>query len=332
MKKFVLLLAAVLLVAALWSGGWFLAAGEIRRAVAGLAPTAGEDAGLTCEQVGVSGFPFRFDISCTGATATAGDLTATIAGIRASVLAYNPTQAVFSVLAPATVTDAFSGVQNRIGFASAEGSARIVTDDLWQGLTGKGWRIGRISIVAEGVDWTDITVAEARLLGATHIEAHLVDIPEQHDPAAGTSALAAFATIHEAEAPGLGIAAGEASLEAELTGLPDDLREIDAANLMTRWRDAGGQLRLVALTGRAGEEFVEGSGTLGLDSGSRLDGQVMVRSKGLVERFGAVLPEDWRGLIVGGQAEDGSYSQTVTIKAGVVFSGLMPLMILPPMS
>jgi hypothetical protein len=332
MRKFVLLLVVVAVVAGMWSGGWVFAAGEIRKAVASLAPDGTADESMTCGRLDIGGFPFRFDLSCTEATIVAGDLTVTVAGIRASILAYNPTQAVFSALAPVTVADAYSGVQNRIGFASAEGSARLITDDLWLGLTGKGWRVGRVSIAAENVDWTDITVAEARLLSAASAEAHLVDIAEQHDAAAGTSALAAYATLHEADAPGLGIGSGEMSVEAELTGLPDDIRALTETGVISRWQEAGGQFRLVALKGQAGEEFIESSGALGLDSGSRLDGQVTVRSRGLIERVGAVLPEDWKGLIVGGQAEDGSYSQTVTIRAGVVFSGIMPLAIIPPLN
>lgn len=332
MKKFVLLLVVVLLVAGAWSGGWLFAANEIRKTVAGLAPTPESGGGVSCGQLEVSGFPFRFDIGCTEATVVSGDLTITVAGIRASILAYNPTHAVFSALAPATVVDAYSGVRNSISFASAAGSARIVTDDMLSGLAGEGWRIGTVSLVAEAIRWTDITVTEAPILEAAHLEAHLVDVPEDHEPDAGSSVLAAYVRLTEAGAPELGIAGGAASIEAELTGVPDDLRVLGEPGLVGRWQAADGRLKLVALKGEAGEEFVESTGTIGLDSGSRLDGRVTIRSKGLVERFGALLPEDWRGLILGGQAEDGSYSQTINVKAGVIFSGIMPIGIIPPLS
>lgn len=332
MKKIVALFAAVVAVLALWTGGWFYAAGEIRTAVANLAQEDGEtEPKITCGKLNVSGFPFRFDLECAGATIVSGDLTVTLAGFRASVLAYNPTQAKVSALAPLTLADAYSGAESRITFSAADGSARLVTDDLWAGLSGKGWRIARVSVVADAFEWTDTLVGETRVMSARHVEAHLIDIPEQHDAAAGTAALAAYAKLTETDAPGLGIAGGEASLEAELSGLPDDLQRLAADDVVRSWQAAGGQLKLVGLKGTAGEEFLESSGTIALDSAARLDGQISLRSKGLVERLGALLPENLKPLVVGAAEADGSYSQTLTIKAGVVFSGLMPVAMIPPL-
>ena len=42
MRKFALLLLAVLLVAGAWAGGWYLAAGEVRKLVASLGEGDGE--------------------------------------------------------------------------------------------------------------------------------------------------------------------------------------------------------------------------------------------------------------------------------------------------
>jgi hypothetical protein len=332
MKKFVFLIVAVFAAFALWTGGWFYAAGEIRSAVASLGEADGEtNPKITCATLNVTGFPFRFDLDCVDATVVSGDLTLGLAGLRASVLAYNPTQARLSARAPMTIADAFSGAQSRVDFSAADGSARLVTEDFWAGLSGEGWRVARISLVAEDVAWTDTLVGETQVMAARHVEAHLLDIPEQHDPAAGTAALAAYAALTETAAPALGISDGEATLEAELTGLPDDLRKLAADDVVRSWQAAGGQLKLVGLKGSAGEEFVETTGTIGLDSAARLDGQIAVKSKGLVERIGGLLPENLKPLVVGGQEADGSYSQTLTIKAGVVFSGLMPVAMIPPL-
>jgi hypothetical protein len=332
MRKFALLLVAVLIVAGVWSGGWFYAAGQVRQAVATLGEGDGQtDPIITCGTLNVTGFPFRFDIECKDATIIAGDMTTTVAGVRTSVLVYSPTQAKFSALSPITIADAYSGAQSRIDFTGAEGSARLVTDDFWQGLGGAGWRIGRVSLVADGVNWVDTIVGETPLLSAAHLEAHLLDIPEQHNPVAGTSALAGFAKLTDAAAPSHGITGGEVSLEAELSGLPNDLRDFSSADVLQNWQAAGGQLKLVGLKGTAGDQFIESSGTLGLDSGARLDGQISLRHKGVVERLGTLIPEDWKGLILGGQEADGSYAQTVTIKAGIVFSGIVPVSVIPPL-
>lgn len=332
MRKFALLLVAVIVVVGAWSLGWLFAAGQIRQAVATLGQEGGDaDPKITCGTLDITGFPFRFDLECREATIVAGDTTATIAGVRASMLVYNPTQARFSALGPATLADAFTGAQSRIDFAGAEGSARIVTDDIFKGLGGEGWRIGRVSVIADGVDWVDTVVADMPILSASHLEAHLVDIPEQHDAAAGTSALAGFAMLSEAAAPALAIAGGEASLEAELTGLPDDLRDFGTQQAIADWQSSGGQLKLVSLKGTAGEEFVESSGTVALDSSARLDGQISLRHKGLVERLGGLIPEEWKAAILGGPEADGSYSQTIQIRAGVVFAGIVPISMIPPL-
>jgi hypothetical protein len=208
---------------------------------------------------------------------------------------------------------------------------RLKPRDLLQGLSGAGWRIERISLVADGFTWTDTVLADRTALSAEHVEAHLVDVPERHDAAAGIAVLAAYAELNGSMAPDLGIAGGDISLEAEVSGLPDDLRAFGEEDAARDWQAAGGQLKLVSLNGKAGEEFIESSGTFALDSGGRLDGTAELKSKGLVERIGNMLPPEWQAIILGAKRPDGSYSQTLTIRAGVVFSGLVPIMMIPPL-
>ena len=74
----------------------------------------------------------------------------------------------------------------------------------------------------------------------------------------------------------------------------------------------------------------EASGAVGLDTNGRVEGQVKLHSRGVVERMGPMIPEQFRGWIVGTPAEDGSYSQVLNIAAGVVFAGLVPTGIIPP--
>lgn len=332
MRKFVILIVVVLVVAGAWTGAWFYGAGEINHGISALAAGDGDASPkLTCGRQNVTGFPFRFDIACEDATLLSGDMTMTLGGFRASVLAYNPTHAKFSALAPLTLSDAFSGARSRIAFDALEGSAQVVARDLMQGLGGDGWRIGRISVIADGVAWTDTVVGEVPVLSAERIEAHLTDVPAEHRPETGTASLAAHLALSEVAAPGYAIEKADAAIAAEITGLPDDLRALGADDALARWQKAGGQLELVSLKGTAGEDFVESSGALGLDSGARLDGQVRLKSRGLIERLGGLIPEDWKGLIVGGEEADGSYSQVLTVKAGVVFSGFMPITVIPPL-
>ncbi|MDP1732712.1 MAG: DUF2125 domain-containing protein [Devosia sp.] len=332
MNRFIWLGLIVLLVAGIWTAGWFYAAAAARTAIASLAEGDGETAPtLSCEVLEVTGFPFRFDLSCVGATIVDGDLSATIAGLKGSVLVYNPSHAVVSAQAPVTLADAFTGSESRVDFTGAEASIRLQSPDLWTGLQGKGWRIARASLIADGLNWTDTLTGENLIASAIHLEAHLLDMPERHEPEKGLSALAAYARLDQVQAPAFDVAGGEVSLEAELSGLPDDLRALDAPAPLRRWRDAGGQLRIVSLKGEAGEDFVNSTGTLALDSAARLEGQLQLTSKGLVERTGTLVPEDWKGLVLGAPAADGSYSQTLNLRGGFIFAGLMPVAQLEPL-
>src|SRR6218665_2178959 len=174
MKRFVWLLIVVILLAGLWSGGWLFAAGEVRSQVAQLAANDGETAPkLTCDSFEITGFPFRFDLTCTGATLVVADITASVGGVKSSMLVYNPTHVVVSALAPIEVKDAFTGSQSRLAFTGLQGSLHLTAADLLKGFSGEGWRIARASLVGDGLDWDDTIAAELPLFSASHAEIQL---------------------------------------------------------------------------------------------------------------------------------------------------------------
>jgi hypothetical protein len=329
MRKIIFLLLLVVLVAGAWTAGWFYAAGQLRQMVTALGTDDGTGPALTCDQLAVGGYPFRLDLDCRGATMVDGDLTATLAGLRASVLVYNPTHAILSAQAPAAFADAFTGSRSRLDFTGAQASVRLLTGNPLSALQGQDVRLERASLVADGVTWTDTVAEEMQLAKADHVELHLLDVPERHDPQRGLAALAAYATATGVTAPGVGIDDGETSVEAELSGLPDELAAFAAPNLAQRWHEADGQLRLFSVKGTAAEEFFEASGTLSLDSAARPEGQIKLASRGLVERLGNLVPPEWRGLVLGSPDYDGTYSQTLTLRGGIVLAGLIPVASLP---
>jgi hypothetical protein len=318
------------LVAGAWTAGWYYAAGQVREAVAGLGDTDAETR-FTCDDLAVTGYPFRIDIDCRGATLVDGDITTTLAALRSSVLVYNPTHAILSAQSPASVVDAFSGSRSRLDFASAQASVRLQTGDLLAALRGEDLRLERASLVAGGVAWVDTLAAELPIASADEVEMHLLDVPEKHDPEQGLATLAAYATASGVDSPGIDIADAETSLEAELSGVPDQLAELAAPDLLERWQQAGGQLRLFGLKGAAAEDFLEATGTLSLDSAARPEGQIKLTSRGLVERLGGLVPPEWQGLVLGAPDDDGSYSQTLTLRGGVALAGLIPVGTLEPL-
>lgn len=330
MKKIVILLLLVVLAAGAWTAGWFYAAGEVRATIAGLGSGA-TDNSVTCEELEVTGYPFRIDVDCAGATLVEGDVTATLAALRASVLVYNPTHAILSARSPATFADAFTGSRSRLDFASAQASVRLRAENPLAALQGEDVRLERASLTATGVAWVDTLAAELPLASADELEMHLLDVPEQHDPEQGLAALAAYATASGVDAPGFAVVDAETSLEAELSGVPDQFSDLTAPDLLQRWQQADGQLRLFGLKGAAAEDFFEATGTLTLDSAARPEGQIKIESRGVVERLGDLVPPEWQGLVLGSPADDGSYSQTLTLRGGIVLSGLIPVAAVPPL-
>jgi hypothetical protein len=321
MKRIIGLGVAVLVVAAVWTGAWLWAAGQIETYVRSMADNDGSAAPrLVCASLGVGGFPFAFDVTCGDAMVSSGDITVTAKGLKATAEVYNPTHVLVFAQSPVSFADAFTGSQSRLDFAALQASARL-----------SGWRVGRVSVVLEQPVWNDTVLGDRLLASAEHLEAHLVDDPAGHDAAKGLAALAAYARIEGLVAPGFEVAAGEASFEGEVTGLGDDVRRYGDADMLRRWQAAGGRFELSRFTGSDGANRFDASGTFGLDSDGRLEGQLKVTSTGLVERFGTAIPEAYRGLVVGARQADGSYVTSVNIAAGVVFSGVVPAAMIPPL-
>jgi hypothetical protein len=321
LKKIIALGAVVFLLVALYSGAWMWAAGQATGYVKALETADGTTTPrLVCDSFSVGGWPFRFDATCTGATVVSGDVTVTVSGLKASAEVYRPTHILVFAQSPVAIDDAFTGSRSRLDFASAQASVRL-----------EGWRIGRASAVINGAVWND-TVLEDRLLAtADTLEAHLIDVPGKHDAGAGLATVAPYAKVTGLDAPGLAIGGGEATFEGEITNLPDDVRRWGDADLLQRWQAAGGKFTVTSFTGGDATSSFDATGTLGLDPNGRVEGQVQLHSRGVVERLGPMIPEQYKGWIVGTQAEDGSYSQTLNIAAGVVFSGLMPAGMIPPL-
>lgn len=322
MKRIIALGLVVLAVVLVWSGAWFYAATQIRSYVGMMAEADGiTNPKITCADLSVGGFPFRFDVACRGMEVASGDVTTTMAELRGSALAYNPFFLRFWARGPVELSDAFTGSKSTVTFTNLEASARFNV-----------FRIERISVIADTLDWTD-ALFNAPIAKAARAEAHLIDIPEQHQTDLGLTALSQYVTATGVDIPGLALLDGTVTLESELSGVPDDVRRFAEPDAIARFRDARGQLTLVSLRGEAseGQDFIDASGNAGLDDQGRLEGQIALKSRGLVERLDGLFDPNMRPLIAGSPAADGSYANTLNIRAGVFVSGVVPLFVIPPL-
>ena len=321
MKKIIALGVVILVLAVAYSAAWFWAAGQATDYVKTLETADGETMPrVSCGGFAITGFPFGFDATCTNATIVSGDVTVTVSGLKAAAEVYRPTHVLVFAQSPAQIDDAFTGSKSRVDFASAQASVRL-----------DGWRLGRASLVVTEPVWND-TVLEDRLLAkATKIEAHLIDVPAKHDAEKGLATLAQYVTVEALDAQGFEIGNGQSTFEAEITNLPDDVRTYADADLLKSWQAAGGKFVINGLKGGDATSAFDATGTLGLDTVGRLEGQLLLHSNGVVERLEGLIPPEYKGWIVGTPAADGSYSQTLNFAAGVVFSGLVPTGMIPPL-
>lgn len=320
MKRFVYLIVTLLVLMLLWCIGWVVVAEMAKAGVRSLADADGvANPRLTCDGLGVGGFPFGLDLTCTKARIASQDMRVDLAGFEAHWSLGQPTRLALAAQGPAELADAFTGSRQSLAFTDARASAQL-----------EGLRIGRVSLHLAEVTLSDMLFGSL-LAKVGSVEADLVDIPEQHDAQNHLSALAGYLTLDGIDLPGAGILDGRTSLEAEVDGLPDDIRGFAGPDLVARWRAAGGKLKLVSFKGDDAQSSFDSSGEVSLDANARLEGQVTVSSNNIVERTGNLVPPEWKPLILGAQAADGSYSQTLNIRGGTVFSGIIPIGEIPPL-
>ncbi len=321
MKKIIALGVIVIVLAVGYSAAWYWAAGQATDYVKSLETADGETMPrVVCGSFSISGFPFGFDAHCANATVVSGDITVTLADLKAAVEVYRPTHVLLFAKSPANVEDAFTGSKSRVDFASAEASVRL-----------DGWRLGRASLVVTEPVWNDTVLDDRLLAKASKLEAHLIDVPAKYDREKGLATVAQYGLVEGLDVPGSQIGNGQSTFEAEITNLPDDVRTYGDADLLKRWQAAGGKFNITGFKGGDATSSFDAKGTLGLDGTGRLEGQVQLHSNGVVERLDGMIPPEYKGWIVGTQAEDGSYSQTLNIAAGVVFAGLLPTGMIPPL-
>lgn len=334
-RKVIVLGLLVALVFGTWSGAWLFIASQVREQIIALAQNDPEvSPRFACASFNVSGFPFRFDADCENATIESGDETINVSGIRASVLAYNPTHVIFSMRAPYTMENAFTGSSSRVDFTGLEGSARVTSSAGLAALSGKGWRIARISLVVDKPVWNDTVLADVLQAKADHVEVQIGDMPEKHDPATGTAGLAFYARVDALSAPAFRVAEAKSEFQAEITGLSDDLLEMaNDPDPIRTWQRHGGEFKLVSFTGSQAvpDESFEVSGDASLTDAGLINAKAVYSGKGVLDRFAQVISPVQLAMLKGAQQPDGSFSNQLTMINSQLRLLTMTLFEVPPL-
>ncbi|BCP55344.1 hypothetical protein K32_39610 [Kaistia sp. 32K] len=334
-RKFQFVIAAAVLLCAVWAGGWFWANRIAAERIAAVkADFVAEGGVLGCNAESLGGFPFKFTLDCAPASLElpSRGLSASVGALEAIALIYNPGHVLASVQGPLTLkAPGDLGVQ--ANWSSLQTSVRVGTS-----------RLKRFSAVADDLTTTINAPANPRLptaAGAKHAELHLL----QNDTDATSLDLAGTVDNFAVTIPGApALPALSAQLYATLPGALPELRDGHVDPLPV-WLAAGGQVKLGQLSLDVGGFLANASGDLTVARDGVISGRVAVRvdqldrlpdlaetlhpgSRDQVARILGPLSAFLKPVEVDGKTWR---ETTLTIKNGKVSAGFIPLGKLPPL-
>ena len=268
----------VLILAAAWSGFWFYAASQAEIAAdAWRAQEAKAGRIYDCARRSIAGFPFRFEVQCSGASvslvsqnASRTPFTAKLDNILVVAQVYDPKLVIAEFAAPATLTDGMTGTNFVVNWSKARSS-----------VVGLPAVPNRGSIVFDDPSVSRVDGAvQVPLARAKQIELHgrLAEGSTADRPVIETVLQVAQGSVQGVHP--LLAEPFAADTRARITGLsdltpkpwPQRFREIQAA---------GGHIEIVQSRIQQGEMIAVAAGTLGLSANGRLDGELQMTVTGL---------------------------------------------------
>ncbi|MBN9027630.1 MAG: DUF2125 domain-containing protein [Rhizobiales bacterium] len=334
-RKFQFVIAAALLLCAIWAGGWFWANRIASERIAAMkADFVAEGGVLGCNAESLGGFPFKFTLDCAPASLElpSKGLKAQVGAMEAIALIYNPGHVLASVQGPlALKAPGDLGVE--ANWTSLQTSVRVGTS-----------RLKRFSAVADDLTTTINAPANPRLptaASAKHAELHLL----QNDADATALDLAGTVDNFAATIPGAPpLPALSAKLYAILPGALPELRD-GHVDPLPAWIAAGGQVKLGQLNLDVGGFLANASGDLTVAPDGVISGKVAIRVdqlEKLPDLAETIHPgsRDQVAQILGPlsaflkpvQVDGKTWRETtLTIKNGKVSAGFIPLGRLPPL-
>jgi hypothetical protein len=270
----------VLVAAIAWSAFWFYAASQVDEAAdAWRAREAKSGRVYDCAKRSVAGFPFRFEVRCSGASVallsqTAGTaqtpITARLSDILVVAQVYDPKLLIAEFAAPATISGGDQQPWMTVNWSKARSS-----------IVGLPAIPQRAAIVFDdpAIDRINASV-QVPLARAKHVELHarLADGSAQENPVIETVLQIAGGSLQDVHP--LLARPFDADVRTLLTGLkdfspkpwPERFREIQAA---------GGHVEIVQSRIAQGDLIAVAAGTLGLNANGRLDGELQMTVAGI---------------------------------------------------
>jgi hypothetical protein len=266
----VMAIAALVLLAILWSGFWYFAAGTTAKTVADWkAREAQAGRHFVCSKESVSGYPFRIEVRCEGASADLKSnqppVTVKAGAIRFLARVWEPTQLTSEIDGPLTISEPgqlgtmtarWRSARTELhGLPISPESVRVTID---------GTTVEREAVDAGGSEQlfkADRFEVVGRMVSGSAASNPVIEVTFKLVSAAAPS-------LHPATVKPL-----DAEVTAVLRGLknfapkpwPDRFRELQAA---------GGRIEIIAARVRQGDTIATAKGVLSLSRTGRLDGQL----------------------------------------------------------
>ncbi|HEY2231239.1 MAG TPA: DUF2125 domain-containing protein [Xanthobacteraceae bacterium] len=259
--------ALVVVLAALWTGAWFMIAARVPDAIAQWrAREAGTGIIFDCATQLIAGFPFRIEVRCSDPSVELAGTAPPLAFEAADALlawqVYQPTLVIGEFTGPLAIGERGKPASFLAHWSLAEASIRASLDG-----------VERVSIVSErpSVDRSD----GGGVLKADHIELHGRRVPGSP---ADNPAIDLVLRLNAASAPGLHPALAS-PLDAEVTGVLGGVADMAPKPwpvLFKQWQARGGSLEISKARLQQGDVIAVGAGTLSLTPRGGLSGQLQV--------------------------------------------------------
>lgn len=175
-RRYILLLVAIGLVIAGWSGAWVFGrsvlAGQLDQQMASLG-RQGLD--LSCSDLSIGGFPFRYEVSCRDlASRDRAGAEGAVGALNAVALIYNPWHLIFEAKPPASVSEPLSGLLGEMHWETARASIKLADGGL-----------GALDAVVQQPEAAVENTLSSGLFGADKAELHIRHMPDSKDDAEG---------------------------------------------------------------------------------------------------------------------------------------------------
>ncbi len=331
-RGYILLAGAIVLVIAGWSAAWFYGQSVLREQLdRQIVRMADQGLDVSCADLAIAGYPFRYEVSCADMrSADRWGTAASLGGLNAVALIYNPWHVIFEAKSPAAMSVPVNGLEGGLTWQTARASVKFSDNAL-----------GSFDAVIDKPEAAFDTALARGLFAAEKSEVHLRKQPDS------AATLESFVTVQDLSLKSLPELQQTISLRSHAR-IEGGTALLAGADLVSLVRAQGGELpvELVLTEILLGAGKATASGNLVLSGDGTLSGSLELNlgnPDALLDSVKPLFPpEDQtfsllqnvvKSLEPAAREVDGVRTITlpISVDRGVVRIGFLPLGQIPPL-